>query len=1261
MANQALWHRPWGLSLIIAGWGAIASVASPTLAQIQPDTTLGAENSIVTPNVEIKGLPADLIEGGAIRDTNLFHSFGEFNITEGGRVYFANPLGIDRIFSRVTGSDISDILGTLGVNGGASLYLLNPNGIIFGEGARLDVSGSFVASTADGVVFENGFNFSASNPQAPPILTINVTPGLQYGQNPANASIANRGNLEVGQDLTLAAGNLNLQGKVSAQRDLNLQATDTVIMQDTISNPFIAAAGNQLEVEGGNGINISALNHRSSGLFSGADLVLRSANPVKGNAHYTTGGSFRIEDLEGNLGRLESPEDPIIRASGDVILGGYQGASLHILAGGSVTIPGGVVILSADPINGIVETITLSDGTILSINGKTQPTLDIRAGTTAFNLPDIQGIPGTGIIVPPLPNPLGIPTSADITIGGIFVDAPDGVVFVSNQYQPNLSLRGGEITINGVSGAAISPNPVNPAATIGAITIDSREGITVNGTVNGSSLMGNGGDISLIGEGDIITSDVFSLGALGGTIKLSSQGAIALNGLLNPSGLTRSGDIFLEAKDNLTTSQILSVGGLAGTINLRSNGTILVNDHLISSISISPEPGTSGGDIIVDAKSLSLNNSARIVTATLGAANGGDLQVTTADSVEFQGLSNNPVNQDLFRALLAGLDRLPENIVSAPALAAALTATENPILGQISGSGLYALTAIGTGNAGNIDIETGRLFSQDLGRVTTNTIGQGDSGNLTINADLVEVIGSSSPDNAGGLFSQTNGLGDAGNLTINTDKLIIRNGGLVSASTILATGDGGVVTVNAAESIDIIGTTPEGNFPSAIGNIARGTGDAGNIFVNTKRLMIRDGGAIGTTTFSQGDGGDLTVNASESIDIIGKAAVGEIPSAISVDTFSLSPDAGDAGNLLVNTRQLRIEDGAFISASTFGAGQGGNLQVNATESINLSDRSIDGFPSGLYAQGFGTGNAGDLEVKTEKLRVEDGARITVATGTIADDTQLTANSFSFGFGLEVEFSDQATGNAGTMRIEANSIQLDHHGSLIAKTVSGEGGNINLQVEDLIQMRRNSLISAEAFGGQGNGGNIDIDTEFVVAIEDENSDIVADAFGGNGGNINITAQSIFGLEFRPERTQESDITASSQFGLEGNVVLNTPDSDPSRGLIQFPTQPVDVRGLVNQVCQADVVENRSQFVVTGRGGLPPKPNELLRGEAVLADWIPLESEADESVEVTTTIPRSNVKIVEANGWEIDAEGNVTLTASIANSTPKAFWVNPSFCD
>ncbi|EGJ31506.1 MULTISPECIES: filamentous hemagglutinin N-terminal domain-containing protein [Moorena] len=114
-------------------------LASPTLAQITPDSTLGDENSQVTPNQTIRGAAADLIEGGAIRDSNLFHSLIEFNVGNGQRVYFANPDGITNILTRVTGSTLSQILGTLGVNGSANLFLLNPNGIAFGSNARLEV------------------------------------------------------------------------------------------------------------------------------------------------------------------------------------------------------------------------------------------------------------------------------------------------------------------------------------------------------------------------------------------------------------------------------------------------------------------------------------------------------------------------------------------------------------------------------------------------------------------------------------------------------------------------------------------------------------------------------------------------------------------------------------------------------------------------------------------------------------------------------------------------------------------------------------------------------------------------------------------------------------------------------------------------------------------------------------------------------------------------------------------------------------------
>jgi filamentous hemagglutinin family protein len=184
-----------------------------TLAQITPDTTLGAEGSRITPGANVQGLPADLIEGGAQRNTSLFHSFQEFNVNNGQRVYFANPIGIENIFSRVTGTNVSNILGTLGVKGNANLFLLNPNGIIFGSNARLDVNGSFLATTGNSFQFPDGTLFSATNPQAPSLLSINVPLGVQYGAQPGKITV-NQANLNVGsqQSLILLGGDIELNG-----------------------------------------------------------------------------------------------------------------------------------------------------------------------------------------------------------------------------------------------------------------------------------------------------------------------------------------------------------------------------------------------------------------------------------------------------------------------------------------------------------------------------------------------------------------------------------------------------------------------------------------------------------------------------------------------------------------------------------------------------------------------------------------------------------------------------------------------------------------------------------------------------------------------------------------------------------------------------------------------------------------------------------------------------------------------------------------
>jgi filamentous hemagglutinin family protein len=191
---------------------AIASIGNSALAQITPDSTLGVERSVLTPNVQINGASGDRIQGGAQRGSNLFHSFSQFNINNGQTVYFANPTGIQNILTRITGRESSNIFGTLGVEGSANLFLLNPNGILFGQNARLDVRGSFLGTTANSFVFSNGMEFSATNPQAP-LLTINVPIGLQFGSQPGGiTSQGSQLNVASGSTLALIGGEIALDG-----------------------------------------------------------------------------------------------------------------------------------------------------------------------------------------------------------------------------------------------------------------------------------------------------------------------------------------------------------------------------------------------------------------------------------------------------------------------------------------------------------------------------------------------------------------------------------------------------------------------------------------------------------------------------------------------------------------------------------------------------------------------------------------------------------------------------------------------------------------------------------------------------------------------------------------------------------------------------------------------------------------------------------------------------------------------------------------
>jgi filamentous hemagglutinin family protein len=255
------WHKIGTLTVI----SAIVLLPCYTLAQVTPDQTLGNENSTVNQIDAIN----ERIDGGARRGGNLFHSFQEFNINEGRGVYFTNPPGVMNIFSRVTGGNASQILGKLGVLGESNLFFLNPYGIIFGPNSSLDIRGSFVGSTANGIRFGEEGYFSATDVEGSSLLSIN--PGVLIS-NQLEGAIINRGNLIVDKDLTLSAGILDLQGQLVASGNLTLEALNTVQIRDSITNPFIAYAGGKLLIQGNQFIDIFALNHPQSGLFSGGDL-----------------------------------------------------------------------------------------------------------------------------------------------------------------------------------------------------------------------------------------------------------------------------------------------------------------------------------------------------------------------------------------------------------------------------------------------------------------------------------------------------------------------------------------------------------------------------------------------------------------------------------------------------------------------------------------------------------------------------------------------------------------------------------------------------------------------------------------------------------------------------------------------------------------------------------------------------------------------------------------------------------------------------
>lgn len=817
--------------------------------------------------------------------------------------------------------------------------------------------------------------------------------------------------------------------------------------------------------------------------------------------------------------------------------------------------------------------------------------------------------------------------------------------------------------------------------------------------------------LALLGGNVQLQGAILEAKGEGGRVELgglSGEGTIALNGrevgfpengdrgniFLNQSTIDVVGSggnrliIYAANLDAIASSLEAGIGSqegqtnaIAGDIEINATGNIILNQGSLIRNELPENALGAGGNIIVESTNLTLDGS-RISADTRTPGNAGNINIRVADTIDLIGQSN---QQD---------------------------------------TGFFSSTLQGSsGNGGNINVETQNLILRNRANISANTSGSGQGGNVTIEAtEAVQLIGVGTEGNPTGLFSSvrndatgnggrvtvttpdltlsngaqissdTVGIGDGGNVTIESDRATLSGGSRITVN-VNGSGNGGELNLQATESISLTGTDAEGN-PTTIETVvqANATGNGGRINMNTQTLTLREGAVITGEIRGQGNGGEIMIEASNLILLNGVNTIGRTtPSAL----FSaVRPEgSGNGGDLTVKTGRLIIEDGAAIDVGTEGAGNGGLVKIEATESVELLGN--DGLQSRIGAQvgNDSTGTAGSIEIQTAQLTVTGGSQVSAATFGSGEGGSLIVNAsegielsgsvavsdrsgpeflqnnqateFPSGLfasspgqgqanaltiqtgelivqdGAQISVSSQEQGAAGNLTIMADRLRLQG-GTLSAETVEGDRANIILTISDL-QLRQGSDITTNATG-TATGGNINIDTETLAAVS--NSDITANAEESFGGRVTIAAEGIFGTEFRDFTTPNSDITASSQLGplFSGTVEIFTPEVDPAAGLVELQTNIVDVAQLLGQdPCKQG---EESSFTVTGRGGIPPNPTSLLVPPSVLVEWgdrTQIETQIENISQ--SSVPEDPEPIIEATGWAMNQHGNIELVANL----------------